>query len=174
MSDRPWGPSVCRQCPKTPMRQQNKRPFVWWTKEYNGKQSSLVCRHVWCVWSWLGELLDSCPVLANSSSPLLHSFVGMHDPPWASKCRHQWWKVQHNCTLFCNVSFSRSREIPVTEQPKIIVCTVSIQCCISLGSQMAHYPTGQNHPMELMLAKFMTAKIAKNLHPMKLKTNRCL
>ena len=28
---------------------------------------------------------------------------------------------------------------------------------------MAHYPTGQNSPLELMFAKFGTTKIAKNL-----------
>ena len=49
------------------------------------------------------------------------------------------------------------------QRPKNIVCTVSIQCCLSLGSQMAHYPTGKNSPLELMFAKFATAKIAKNL-----------
>ena len=35
------------------------------------------------------------------------------------------------------------------------------------------YPTGQNHSLELMFAKFATAKIAKTLNPLKLIHNRC-
>ena len=32
----------------------------------------------------MGELLDSCPV-ANSSPPLLHSFVGIDNSNWGEK-----------------------------------------------------------------------------------------
>ena len=35
------------------------------------------------------------------------------------------------------------------------------------------YITGQNYSLELMLAKFIAAKIANYLHPLKLTSNRC-
>ena len=39
---------------------------------------------------------------------------------------------------------------------------------------ISYYPTGQNHSLELMFAKFATAnKIAKDLNPLKLIANRC-
>mgnify|MGYP001800785924 CR=1 FL=1 len=58
---------------------QNKRPFGWWAKEYNGKQSLRVMV--------VGELLDSCYV-AITSLPLLHSFVGIHNPHTDTICWH--------------------------------------------------------------------------------------
>ena len=48
-----------------------------------GKVSLSEDMPVRCVSSWMGELLDSCPV-ANSSPPLLHSLVGMNNPPTTS------------------------------------------------------------------------------------------
>ena len=34
------------------------------------------------------------------------------------------------------------------------------------------YPTGQKYSLELMFAKFATAKIAKDLNPLKISSNR--
>ena len=42
--------------------------------------------------------------------------------------------------------------------------------CHSRESQI--YPTGQNYSLELMFAKFATAKIAKDLNPLKQTSNR--
>ena len=61
----------------------------WWANEYNCRQSSIVWICVGCVWWWLEELFDSCPV-ANISPPLLHPFVGIHKPPTATICRNHW------------------------------------------------------------------------------------
>ena len=38
---------------------------------------------------------------------------------------------------------------------------------------MKVYPTGKNYSLELMFAKFATAKIAKNLNPLQLTSNWC-
>ena len=35
------------------------------------------------------------------------------------------------------------------------------------------YPTGQNDLLELLLAKFATAKNSENLNPLKASSNRC-
>ena len=40
------------------------------------------------------------------------------------------------------------------------------KCC------QCQYPTGQNYSLELMFAEFATAKIAKDLNPLKQSTNR--
>ena len=61
-------------------------------------QSLLVGMCVGCVWRRLGELFDSCPV-ANSSPPLLHSIVGICNPPNAAICRNHWYRVLHNCAV---------------------------------------------------------------------------
>ena len=38
---------------------------------------------------------------------------------------------------------------------------------------VVHYPTGQKYSLELMFAKFATAKIAKDLNPPKVSPYRC-
>ena len=35
------------------------------------------------------------------------------------------------------------------------------------------YPTGQKYSLELIFAKFATAKIARDLNPLKVSPNRC-
>ena len=49
--------------------------------------------------------------------------------------------------------------------------------CFFEGRQLLSYKvylTGQNYSLELIFAKFATAKIAKHINPLKLISNRCL
>ena len=49
-----------------------------------------------------------------------------------------------------------------------------IQNIVILRVHIQHiYPTGQNDSLELMFAKFATAKNRKKLNPLKVSSNRC-
>ena len=41
-----------------------------------------------------------------------------------------------------------------------------------ISTSNLEYPTGQKYSLELMFAKFATAKIAKDLNPLKISPNR--
>ena len=43
---------------------------------------------------------------------------------------------------------------------------------MKLFKDYRYYPTGQNYSLELMFAKFATAKIAKDLNPLKITSTR--
>ena len=49
MSDTPWGPMSGDMSSDKTQDMYNRRPFLWWAKNYNGRQILSVGRHVGCV-----------------------------------------------------------------------------------------------------------------------------
>ena len=49
MSDMPWGPMSWDMSSDRSPDMYNRRPFLWWAKNYNGRQILSVGRHVGCV-----------------------------------------------------------------------------------------------------------------------------
>ena len=47
--DKPWGPMSGDMSTDRSQDMYNKRPLLWWAKEYNGRQILSVGRHVGCV-----------------------------------------------------------------------------------------------------------------------------
>ena len=72
-----WKP-VFRRVPLRHWDFHNKRPFLWWTKEWNGRQILLVWRHGGCVWSWLGELLEGLVVLCSQQLSTCATLICEH------------------------------------------------------------------------------------------------
>ena len=46
-------------------------------------------------------------------------------------------------------------------------------CVRTIGICTNRYPTAEKYSLELMFANFVTAKIAKDLNPLKIFPNRC-
>ena len=74
-----------------------------------------------------------------------------------------------------NIKFDEYHELSILHSHVFAVITISLSSIFDGPQQyFVHYPTGQNYSLELMLTKFVIAKIAKKLNPLKLTPNGCL